>query len=96
MSVLFPKQALPNVIELIEHFNRAMMNEIQFYEATKDQTEFQRVLKHLSKDLQYYIEIFESWNQNIQILEERYYLQILAQLLNQGKGLVSKAANLLT
>ncbi len=97
MSIsLFPEQALPNVIHLIEHFNCALDLEIKYYESSQDQAEFQRVLENLSNDLYYYTEIFESWDQNLKILEERYYIQILARLITQAKALVSKAANLIT
>lgn len=50
---LFPEQALPNVIHLIEHFNCALDLEIKYYEFSQDQAEFQRVLENLSNDLYY-------------------------------------------
>jgi ABC-type transporter Mla subunit MlaD len=94
LNPLLPKQALSSVMFLVGRFNSALSQGIKLYQKNRDGHKFRKTLNHLSGDLAYFSENFEAWNHTIKTSEEHKQLKKLQEHLDQAKGLVAQAAQL--
>ena len=91
---LLPKNALPELVFLMDNFHVALQSEIKVYKVDNDLDKFKFVLNSLRQDLKIYEENFDHIYQNANNGIELNQLEELAKQIAEGKELLVKAIRL--
>jgi hypothetical protein len=90
---IFPIEALPEFMRLINIFNEGLAYEMKIYETSDDHGAFVEILEHLKKDLPGYIKNYEFWMQcNNLIKSQQPMLKEFEDALSKAKHLIAKAS----
>lgn len=92
---LFPPEALPSLIDVMQTFNATLRQHIQFYDEQESIDALKKVLPVLRKDLKNYVAQFDGLHQNAETTQEYLYLQDFAKYLGHGQRLVKRAEEIL-
>lgn len=90
-----PLSALPYFLRISMTFCHAINESIEVYKNDQDQQAFAKILDHLSSDLNYYLHVYQTWEQDPMAQMHKQDLERLYHYLNEAKKLLSSGVALI-
>lgn len=90
-----PLTALPYFLRLALSFTNALTESVEVYKDDQDREAFAKILHHLSTDLDYYINVYQTWTDLPDAPRHERDLTTLGNYLEDAQKVLSAAVELI-